>query len=145
MLKLNLFFHFTCGGHPDEIAESHGELREPPRPRKVPRPHLLEQVHPQRVHVATISKAVEPGEQDVAVIPLDGREGEDGQGGEHAGGLNQVLAGDAALAAVVDHDEAEGQGARHPRQADVDDEGEHLRGGQAFFQGQGGLEKDDTV
>ena len=52
----------------DEGGECHGHLGEAPGARKVPRAHLLEDVHLEGVDVAAVRHAVDPHEDVVPVV-----------------------------------------------------------------------------
>ena len=91
------FLSLTRDGNADEIRQRHGELREAPRAREVPRPHFLVDEHLERVGVGAARGPVDPDEHDVAVVAADGREGEDGEAGDQQRRLAEVLLRDLAL------------------------------------------------
>jgi len=69
---------FTCCRNPNQIWNSHCELRECPSSGKVSRPHFLVDVHLQRVVVAAAEDSVNPDEQHVTVVALDRGKRQDG-------------------------------------------------------------------
>ena len=58
----------TCCRNAYECGYGHGHLCEAPCARKVPRAHLLEDVHLEGVDVAAVRHAVDPHEDVVPVV-----------------------------------------------------------------------------